>query len=266
MRRAEAGRGEGGGGYLFHPWTSPIDRGVLRPDETHPLSARPPICRGTTVTIGTTATIATTISTLQSNGACYLNGEQPGVAAGRRTGDGGRGLNVTECHPRGPLPSKVRRAPVLSFSLSLISSSLSLQLRVRCSRIARGILFLPISRTLFLQTPTPAAGAACRSSVAPHRNQYKTGLHALSLSPSLSLPRSRSSFVEPTGPCCLSVPLSIWASPAALHPSSTPHTTLPRGWTNTHTHAHELAHANTVESNASALANQAFLYRVCFDV
>lgn len=39
---------EKGGGYFFHPWTSPIDRGVLRPDETHPLSARflpvPPLC------------------------------------------------------------------------------------------------------------------------------------------------------------------------------------------------------------------------------
>ena len=43
-RRANKGSRRGGGetGYLFHPWTSPIDRGVLRPDETHPLSARPP--------------------------------------------------------------------------------------------------------------------------------------------------------------------------------------------------------------------------------
>lgn len=81
----------------------------------------------TTVTIGTTATIATTPPSTSllypRKQRCLLfewgESEERGEE-GWRTGDGGRGLNVTECHPRGPLPLKVRRAESsLCLSVSL---------------------------------------------------------------------------------------------------------------------------------------------------
>ena len=123
-------------------------------------------------------------------------------------------MNVTECHPRGPLSSKVRRAQSsisLSFSLSL---SLSLEspisvppfhilslARRRAARHSVSSLPFRISRTLSLPNLSvsnplyllwlalPPSSTVCRVAregwLRRHdgggvdRNQYKTGLHVL---------------------------------------------------------------------------------------